>query len=108
MVFKKQPWNTSDATNYIREIAINNKNIVYKLHAKERMEERGITILDVLYVLKNGFVYTAPEASTREGFFKYQIESKTQNSKNRTVRLVIIPDPDNLVIKIITVMFVDE
>ena len=108
MNFKKQPWTPADATDYIHAIAQDPNNVVLKIHAKERMEERGITILDVLYVLRNGFVCEMPIPATREVFFKYKIEIKTQNSKNRIVRAVVIPDGSALIVKIITVMFADK
>lgn len=108
MNFKKQPWSPADATDYIREISKNPTNFIFKLHAKERMEERGIGVFDVLYVLQNGFVFEEPVPATREGFFKYKMESKTQNSHERTLRVVLIPEEKNRDIKIITVMFVDE
>jgi hypothetical protein len=47
---------------------------------------------DVLHVLKRGFVLDEPEASTRRGYFKYQIEATTPNSDGRTIILVVIPD----------------
>ncbi len=105
---KKQPWAPSDATDIIRKIARNPSEFIYKNHARERMAEREILIGDVLYVLKNGYVYENPEPSTRAGFYKYKIESKSPNSGFRKLRVVVIPDALKNILKIITVMFVDE
>jgi hypothetical protein len=72
------------------------------------MEERDLVMGDVLYLLKNGFVYEEPEPSTNKRFYKYCMESKTPNSRNRAVRVVVIPDQYRCELKIVTVMWVDE
>ena len=77
-------------------------------HAQDQMEERGITSVDIMYVLKNGFVYDAAEAATRAGLYKYKINNPTPNSNRREVRLVVIPSPQRPQIKIATVMWADE
>jgi hypothetical protein len=107
MKFKEQPWIPADATDYIHEISKNPSEIAYKLHAKERMEERNILTGDVLYVLRNGYVYEDPEPATR-GFFRYKVEYVSPNSGKRTLRVVVLADEKQRSLKIITVMFVDE
>lgn len=79
-------------------------------HARERMSERGLIMSDVLFVLKNGFVYEEPEVSTLDGFFKYVVESQSPNSGSRTLKVVAIPDPDlrSCQLKIVTVMWRDK
>jgi hypothetical protein len=72
------------------------------------MEDRSIIVSDVLFVLKFGFVLTAPEAATKPGFFRYGMENKTPNSDSRDIRLIIIPDEKKSMIKLVTVMWVDE
>lgn len=83
-------------------------SITYKLHAKERLSERGIILSDVLYVLKNGFVFQEPLPSTRAGLFRYGIETTTPNSGGRSIRIVIVPDRSKCWIKVVSVMWVDE
>ena len=57
----KEPWSPADATSAIREIARHGKfKITLTGHARDRMVERDLTMGDLLYVLKNGFVY-APQ-----------------------------------------------
>jgi hypothetical protein len=104
------PWTAAQATEEIRKIARSpNLAISYKLHATERLSERGIIMSDVLYVLKNGFVYEEnPEPATREGYHRYPVENKCPNGGNRNVRVVVIPDKKLCHLKIITVMWVDE
>ncbi len=82
--------------------------MTYKEHAKERLKERGLTTGDALYVMKNGFVYERPQELTRKGCYKYSIECSTPNSNQRNLRVVVIPGCDPLILKIITVMWVDE
>lgn len=104
-----QPWSPRAATDNIRAIArSSNLDLAYKLHAIEQLRERSIIASDVLFVLKYGFVLVDPEPATRPGFFKYAIENKTPNSDSRDIRLIIVPDKIRSLIKLVTVMWVDE
>lgn len=106
---KPQPWSPADATDEIRALARQSSlKITYSQHAKERLEERDLAIGDVLYVLKNGFVYETASESTQPGLFKYAPESRSPNSGSRTVRVIVIPDPARVWVKIVTVMWADE
>lgn len=104
-----EPWNPTAATKCIREVGKHPAlSLAYKLHAKERMAERSIIISDVLYLLRNGFVYKDAASAKTNGYFKYEIECQTPNSANRSIRLVVIPNYNTMSIKIVTVMWVDE
>ncbi len=106
-MIKAQPWKPSDATDEIRRIASNpHLSITYKIHAKDRMKERSLVISDVLYALKNGFVYDDAVPATRPNHYKYRMECRTPNSGNRAIGLIVIPAESFL--KIITVMWIDE
>lgn len=72
------------------------------------MELRDITVLDVLYVLKNGFVYDTPESSTRPFLYKYAMVSPTPNSNRRELKVIVIPSEVKCEAKIVTVMWADE
>ena len=72
------------------------------------MRDRDLLVGDVLYVLKNGFVFQEAVAATQPSLWKYRVETRTPNSGNRVVRVVAIPDDDKIWVKIITVMWVDE
>lgn len=73
------------------------------------MFERGLITSDLLFVLKNGFVYEPPEEeSTVKGFYKYKVESQSPNSGSRTLRVIVVPDPKSCQIKLITIMWRDE
>ena len=103
----KGPLKPADATTYIRGKCGPDLTLHWTAHVRERLEERGLLIGDVIHVLKNGFVHEAPEAATQPNVWKYRIECITPNSGSRTVRLVVIPF-DGQEVKIVTVMWVDE
>ncbi len=104
-----QPWSRAEATRVIRALARADRlQLTYTEHAKMRLFERDLSIGDVLYVLKEGFVHKEPEPSTKNGLYKYHPESRSPNSGNRAVRVVVIPDPAATWMKIVTVMWVDE
>lgn len=105
---RPQPWNPADATDSIRAIAKGNYKLHQKRHSSERLKERGLFISDLLYVLKNGFVYEDAAPSTREGFYKYCIECSTPNTNQRSLKVVVIPCINPAQLKIITIMWVDE
>lgn len=102
-------WPAKVATDEIRAIARSgNLTISYKLHASERLYERALIMSDVLYVLKNGFIYEEPIPATRPGYQKYAVVSRAPNGGSREIRVVVIPDKKSCTLKIITVMWVDE
>ncbi|MER9607767.1 DUF4258 domain-containing protein [Mesorhizobium sp. M0312] len=104
-----QPWDAGRATIEIRSIARNLKlNISYKLHAQDRLSERGLIMSDVLHALKFGNVYQPPVSATRPGHFRYRVECKTPNSGSRSIGVVIIPSKNGCLVKVISVMWIDE
>lgn len=105
----KEPWSPAYATGAIREVARHEKfQITLTGHARDRMFERDLSMGDLLYVLKNGFVYEEPGQATQRDLWKYCIETASPNSRNRVVRMVVIPDVSRLWAKIVTVMWADE
>jgi hypothetical protein len=77
------------------------------MHFKERLAERGLIMGDLTHLLRNGFVYDAPEESTRKGLYKYRVEGTTPNSEGRTLRAIVIPS-NGCAMKVITIMWRDE
>jgi hypothetical protein len=105
----REPWTPAQATERIRHIASGEFALSYKEgHAHDQMEERGLITGDILYLLRNGFVYDAPEEATRKPYWKYRMQCRTPNSNNREVRVVLIPDWKVRGIKLVTVMWADE
>lgn len=78
------------------------------LHWEEQLEARNLIVGDLLYLLKNGFVYEPGVKSTRPHLYKYEMEYTTPNSHGRTVRVVLIPCASANTIKIVTIMWRDE
>lgn len=104
-----EPWEPGHATDEIRAIARSPRlNLSYKLHARDRLAERGIIVSDVLHALKFGFVYERPIPATRAGYFRYRIECRTPNSGGRPIGVVVIPAKVGCLIKVISVMWIDE
>lgn len=106
---EEQPWDNETATRYIHQIAGAEAFALTKeLHAEERMLERDILAGDLLHILKYGQVVRKAELSTRDGFFKYKIQSQTPNSEGRLIRAVVIPCLEKIHIAVITVMWLGE
>lgn len=104
-----EPWTPTQATERIRRIAQEDSfDLTLTDHAEDQMRARGITSLDVMYVLKSGFVYDAPEKATRPGLYKYLMLNSTPNSNRREVRIALIPSMQSTQAKIVTVMWADE
>ena len=110
MVEVPEPWTPAQATERIRAIArdAHFALALKKGHAKDRLEERNLIMGDLLYLLRNGFVYEHPEPATK-GYWKYSIQGTTPNSNDREARAVVIPDWQRKQIKlVVTVMWADE
>ncbi len=105
---KPQPWSPADATDIIRKIASGNAKVVLTQHAKDQMADRDLILGDLMYVVKNGFVYEKPEPSTQDGYCKYKMESTTPNTNSRSLRVVVIPGADENLLKFVTCMWRDE
>jgi hypothetical protein len=60
----REPWSPADATTAIRKLALHERfTITLAHHAQQRRAERDLNMGDLLYVLKNGFLYEPPETS---------------------------------------------
>ncbi len=101
------PWSPAKATEQINRKANDEAfGIAWTDHAKTQIQVRNILMGDVLHVLKKGFVFDEAQQGNEKYTYKYRVESTTPNSK-RTVRVVVIPQPNPAVV-IVTVMWADE
>lgn len=101
-------WSPAVATRNINACAKRaDVQISLKLHARQQMQDRDLIMGDLLHLLKQGFVYDEPVPATREGYFRYAVESTTPNSDGRAVRAITISNGDRE-LKIVTVMWRDE
>jgi hypothetical protein len=102
-----KPMSPAQATRHIRlRAAQSDMAISFKLHAQQRLEERGLTVLDVIEVLQKGDVLEPAQPGKQLDRFKYVMEGETANSHGRTLKVVVIPGT-NAAFKIITVMWKD-
>lgn len=104
----KPPLEPGAATECLRALVGPDLELVLTKHSKEQMAERRLLVGDILHILKNGFVYEEAQKSTRPGYYKYRMECTAPNSNRRTVRIVVIPSPEDNLIKVITVMWKDQ
>ena len=106
---KGEPWQSTDATLKIHKIARHPAlNLSKTMHAKERMQERNLSDADLLHILKNGYVHEDAKPDERtKARCKYAMEAKTPNSDGRTLRLIVIPNESSMMLKIVTIMWVD-
>lgn len=75
------------AQKRIRELAQRSTNLVWGTHIFERMEERELFDVDVLRILRGGYVEEAPE-QTERGEWKCKITLKIRGT--RTAGVVVI------------------
>jgi hypothetical protein len=103
-----QPMSPEEATTHIREIASGEYDLWLTKHAKEKMIARDVFTPDVRHLLKFGTIARPGEVSTQAGIFKYRMESKTPNSENRTLALIVAPSTGRNVLKVLTVFWANE
>ena len=104
-----EPWSPRDATENIREMSKHPAfSIAYKLHAKERLRDRGMILPDVLFLLRTGFVLTEARPAKTNGYFRYEMQGVTPNSERRKICCVVIPNYKQCSLKVVTVMWLDE
>ena len=77
------------AQTRIREIAQASENVILGMHARQRMQEREIFDVDVLRVLRQGFVDGEPE-STEFGEWKCKVTLKIRGSRTAGVVTIIL------------------
>ena len=79
-----KPYTKSQATQLIKSIA-RNGSVRPTKHSKQRMQERNITMQDVLSAFRNGRVINEPELDIRTNRWKYNITGNGIDAKNITV-----------------------
>jgi len=77
------------AEKRIREAALLSQNVIFSDHAFERMDERGITDIQVLDILRTGMVLEEPE-KTSQGEWKCKIIKELRGRRDAGVIVIII------------------
>ncbi|MEO0496435.1 MAG: DUF4258 domain-containing protein [Pseudomonadota bacterium] len=80
----------------------------YTLHARSRILERGMIISDVLHVLRTGFVHENAVPASRPGYHRYVVQGVAPNGGQRKIGVPVIPDQAGCLLKVVTVMWIDE
>jgi hypothetical protein len=74
----------------IRRVAKESKNVGFSTHAEDRMDERGITDLDVLRVLRSGDIKGEVEAGRSEGEWKAKVTAPIKGRREVGVVVLVI------------------
>ncbi|MBP9999423.1 MAG: DUF4258 domain-containing protein [Proteobacteria bacterium] len=89
----------TDATNKIREIAMDSDNIIITNHTIERMQERDFSMRDLLELLRNGYVDQEPEYNAEKQEYKYKI-ARVVDTRTAAAITIIMKNEKLLVITI--------
>ena len=76
----------------IRRLANDSANVAIGYHALDRMEERGITTLDILRVLRAGDVIGKIEAGKNLGEWKCKVVERRKRARDIGVATVVMKD----------------
>jgi hypothetical protein len=75
------------------------KDVVLTYHAKERAEERGVTLEEILEVLKTGQGFPAKKGRRqKEKIFRFEQEWLGEFYEQKKVRVVYVEESDKIVI----------
>lgn len=77
------------AERMIREAAKDTDRIIWGVHALERMDERGISDVQVLEILRTGMVFDAPE-KTENGEWKCKIVKQLRGRRSAGVVTIFL------------------
>ncbi len=93
-----------EAERIIRERAVITANVIFGVHAFERIDERSITQLEVYNILRMGHVEGAAQKNI-EGEWEVVVVKRMPGSREAGVITIIFQDRDNLFVK--TVQWMD-
>jgi hypothetical protein len=74
----------------IQKTAADSKKVAFSLHAQDRMEERGITTLDALRVLRTGDIKGEIEPGKNVGEWKCKLVARKKGSREMGVVTVVL------------------
>jgi hypothetical protein len=80
---------------------LNEWQVTWKRHMKERMEERNISISDVMNIVDAGKINGPPEYDDKYGCYEYHIAGRDLDGKKRT--LIVGINEKEEVLELITV-----
>jgi hypothetical protein len=93
------------AEKMIRDLSQDSANIIWSGHSVERSEERDITYLDALEILRKGMVMSDPLKGKHEGEWKCKVIKKLRESRDAGVVTILMTKQNKL--KVVTVEWED-
>jgi hypothetical protein len=97
-VRKMLPANTAEAD--IHERATDSSNLIWTDHARNRMEERGITIHDAVRVLRDGLIKGQPRPGKKEGQWVCKMTKRTHGNRDVGVVTIICSGTELIIITV--------
>jgi Domain of unknown function (DUF4258) len=97
---KTPPLSPKDAIQAARRY-LNEGQVTWKSHMKERMEERNISLSDVMSIVDTGKINSAPEYDDEHVNYTYRIIGQDVDGKRRSL-IVGIDDKEEM-LELITV-----
>ena len=82
----------------IRRLAVEDRSVFISYHARERMEQRAITRIDVIRVLQRGHVDGQIDAGENPGEWKCKVVANVRGSRDIGVVTLVIGG-DKLLVK---------
>lgn len=87
-VLPLRPW-ADKAQIIINEAAQDTGNVAFGKHALERMEERGVSDIEVYRILRTGYVTESPER-TKKGEWKCKVVKSLRGQREMGVVTIIV------------------
>jgi Domain of unknown function (DUF4258) len=78
-----------EAHEAIQRLLIHPRGLVLTHHARQKMQERGISLDDLVSVLTRGTLGSKPEWNTRAGTWQYQVAGRDCDGDPLTVHVAI-------------------
>lgn len=94
-----------EAERVIRKRAADTSNVIFGDHAFDRIEDRSITTVDALRILRKGFVQAASLQKNIDGEWEAIVEKRMPGGREAAVVTIVFRETDKLFVK--TVMWLD-
>lgn len=93
----EKPLDPIEATDRIRSAARSPHRLTWVDQVTSKMGSLGLWMGDLLHVLRVGCVLQPGQPSTHPGLFKYVVEGKSPNSRDKTLKIVAMLSTGNWV-----------
>lgn len=92
--------NARRAEEVVRKIAAKDTDVQFTIHANERMEERDISLADVMRVLRKGSVEEPPKSGKGKGEWKVKVTRHQRGCRDIGVVTLIIRESKLLILTV--------